>query len=207
METKLVKPTDITLIADLLREGKVVAFPTDTVYGLGVRFDFEKAIKKLKKAKVRPDTKPLPMMVSSKAQINTVAQTTENANIVIDKWMPGALTIVLKKMPHIPGFVTNHEDTIAIRMADDEFVTRLIDLVGVPLLVTSANISGMPPATTSEEALEQLDGRIEVIVEGSSRGGRASTIIDLTTPEIKVLREGPITLDRILYSIKEAKEQ
>lgn len=206
METKLLSSIQIDEIAALLQDGQVVAFPTDTVFGLAVRYDSEDAMNRLKEAKVRPDSKPLPMMVSNKNQIQLVAQINEQAQIIIDKWMPGALTIVLRKHESVPDFVTNGEETIAIRMADDEFVIRLIEKVGVPLLVTSANISGQSAATSSKETLEQLGGRIDAVVEGDSKGGRASTILDLTEETIKVLREGPITIDRVLYSIKEARE-
>lgn len=207
METKLLNIDQIQQIADLLLQERVVAFPTDTVYGLAVRYDSLDALERLKQAKVRPDSKPIPMMVANKSQIAMVAKISPFADIIIDKWMPGALTIVLHKKADVPDYVTNDEPTIAIRMADDEFVNKIIELVGVPLLVTSANISGSATTTSSKEVIQQLDGRIDAIVEGNSKGGRPSTIIDLTTHEIKVLREGPITLDRILYSVKEAKEQ
>lgn len=206
METRLMSVDEVQEIAKKLQEGSVVAFPTDTVFGLAVRFDNEQAILRLKEAKVRPDAKPLPLMVSNKSQIALVAKINDLAAAVIDKWMPGALTVVLSKKEEVPAYVTNGEPTIAIRMADDEFVSQLIELVGVPLLVTSANISGQLPATSHKEAMEQLDGRIDIIVEGNSKGGRPSTIIDVTSNNISVLREGPITLDRILYSIKEIEQ-
>ena len=202
MKTKLIEKDRIEEIADLLREGKLVAFPTDTVFGLACIYDNEDAIQAMKIAKERPDSKPFPLMVGSKEQIGDIALVDNRCANIIERWMPGALTLVMKKKESVPAFVTNGEDTIAIRMADDEFVLRLINAVGKPLLVTSANISNQPSATCDSEALAQLDGRIEGVVIGNSLGARASTIIDVTNKELVVLREGPISLERILFTLK-----
>lgn len=202
METKLIEKERIEEIAGLLKEGKLVAFPTDTVFGLACVYDNEKSISDMKYAKERPDSKPFPLMVGSKAQIEEIAYVDDRTRRIIESWLPGALTLILKKKEAIPDYVTNGEDTIAIRMADDEFVLQLIKEVGKPLLVTSANISSQPSATSDSEAYAQLNGRIDGIVKGNSLGARASTIIDVTKDELSVLREGPISLDRINFSLK-----
>ena len=178
-----------------------MAFPTDTVYGLAVRYDLKEAILKMKEAKQRPETKPFPMMVSSKAQIERVAVTDARSQKLIDHWMPGALTLVFKKRPEVDELVTNGFPTIGIRMPDDEFVLEIINRVGVPLLVPSANLSGQPSCTTSEEVLKQLDGRIDAVVLGESGASTASTVCDTTGDELKILRQGPIKLEDLKASI------
>ena len=205
METKILEETQLDEVVELLLAGEVVAFPTDTVYGVACVYDREESINKMKAAKGRPEYKPFPLMVSNKEQIQEVAEVDERTEHIIDAWMPGAITIVLKKKAVLPDSATNNEPTVAIRMADDELVTNIINKVGKPLLVTSANLSGEPSTSMYKEVYEKLNGRISALIARDSRGAKASTIIDLTNPEIKVLREGPITLDRILISIKDRK--
>ena len=201
METQRLTKKDSAQIVEILNRGGVVAFPTDTVYGLAVRYDLKDAILKMKEAKQRPETKPFPMMVSSKAQIERVAVTDARSQKLIDQWMPGALTLVFKKRPEIDELVTNGFPTIGIRMPDDDFVLEIINRVGVPLLVPSANLSGQPSCTTSEEVLKQLDGRIDAVVLGESGASTASTVCDTTGDELKILRQGPIKLEDLEASI------
>ena len=201
METQRLTKKDSAQIVEILNRGGVVAFPTDTVYGLAVRYDLKEAILKMKEAKQRPETKPFPMMVSSKAQIERVAVTDARSQKLIDQWMPGALTLVFKKRPEIAELVTNGFPTIGIRMPDDDFVLEIINRVGVPLLVPSANLSGQPSCTTSEEVLKQLDGRIDAVVLGESGASTASTVCDTTGDELKILRQGPIKLEDLEASI------
>ena len=201
METQRLTKKDSAQIVEILNRGGVVAFPTDTVYGLAVRYDLKEAILKMKEAKQRPETKPFPMMVSSKAQIERVAVTDARSQKLIDHWMPGALTLVFKKRPEIDELVTNGFPTIGIRMPDDDFVLEIINRVGVPLLVPSANLSGQPSCTTSEEVLKQLDGRIDAVVLGESGASTASTVCDTTGDELKILRQGPIKLEDLEASI------
>ena len=201
METQRLTKKDSAQIVEILNRGGVVAFPTDTVYGLAVRYDLKEAILKMKEAKQRPETKPFPMMVSSKAQIERVAVTDAPSQKLIDHWMPGALTLVFKKRPEVDELVTNGFPTIGIRMPDDEFVLEIINRVGVPLLVPSANLSGQPSCTTSEEVLKQLDGRIDAVVLGESGASTASTVCDTTGDELKILRQGPIKLEDLKASI------
>ena len=201
METQRLTKKDSAQIVEILNRGGVVAFPTDTVYGLAVRYDLKEAILKMKEAKQRPETKPFPMMVSSKAQIERVAVTDARSQKLIDHWMPGALTLVFKKRPEVDELVTNGFPTIGIRMPDDEFVLEIINRVGVPLLVPSANLSGQPSCTTSEEVLKQLEGRIDAVVLGESGASTASTVCDTTGDELKILRQGPIKLEDLEASI------
>lgn len=201
METQRLTKKDSAKIVEILNSGGVVAFPTDTVYGLAVRYDLKEAILKMKEAKQRPENKPFPMMVSSKAQIERVAVTDARSQKLIDQWMPGALTLVFKKKPEIDELVTNGFPTIGIRMPDDDFVLEIINRVGVPLLVPSANLSGQPSCTTSEEVLKQLDGRIDAVVLGESGASTASTVCDTTGDELKILRQGPIKLEDLEASI------
>ena len=198
METKRYQKKDIEQIADLLKEGKVVAFPTDTVYGLAVIYDDEKALEALKKSKGRPENKPIPTMVSSVSQLKEIACTNKTIDIIAKYLMPGALTIICKKQDRLPAYLTNGMDTIGIRMPNDDFILHLIDLCEKPLLVTSANLSGEKPGKTHEEVLEQLDGRIDAIVTGAAEGSMASTIVDVTSEDLKIIREGIISKKQIL---------
>ena len=190
-------------VSKAIGTGKVIAFPTDTVYGLGVRYDNEDALKHLKQAKIRPETKPIPMMVSSLSQIEEVAYVNDKAKKLIENFMPGAFTIVLKKKETVADYVTNALPTIAIRMPNDEFVLTIMDTIGKAMLVTSANISNEQSCQSGEEVLKQLDGRIDGIVMGESGSSQASTIVDASGADIKILRAGVIDEAMIQKVLKE----
>lgn len=202
METKVLAKDQFELITELIRDGQVVAFPTDTVYGLGIRYDSEVAVKRLKQAKQRDANKPFPLMVSNIAQIDQVAYLNSEYSEVVKHLMPGALTIIVRKKNVIPDYATNGKDTIAIRMPDDEFVLALLEELG-PLLVTSANMSGEKAANDQNEVLAQLDGRIAAVVKGHSLSAIPSTIVDLTSFPLKILRQGEITFEQIQPYLKE----
>lgn len=204
MNTKRIELNDVESVVNILNNGGVVAFPTDTVYGLGCRFDNLEAIKALKKAKGRDENKPLPFMCSHIKDINNVAYVSDDALKVINKLMPGALTVILKKKEDVSDYITNGFDTIGIRIPDDDYVLNIINSCKVPLLVTSANKSNMPTGTTSTEVLEQLDGLIDGVVIGESAMKRASTIVNLIDG-VRIVREGPIDLKTIEDTIKEKK--
>ena len=197
MKTNRYEQKDIETVANLLKDGKVVAFPTDTVYGLACIYENEEALEALKISKGRPEDKPIPTMVSDIRQMQEIAVMDELAIRLADEFMPGPITMILKKKETLPDFVTNGFPTIGIRMPDDDFILHLIDLCEKPLLVTSANLSGEETGKTDEEVLEQLDERIDAIVMGEAVGKIASTIIDLTGDNVNILREGPITKQMI----------
>lgn len=197
METLRFTKEDLDVVAGMLMAGSVVAFPTDTVYGLGVIYDDEQALQALKEAKGRPDNKPIPTMVGTQAQLDQVAQVNETARTLAQTFMPGAITLIMKKKQGVPSYVTNGLDTIGIRMPDDAFVCSLIEKCGKPLLVTSANLSGEATGVMDEQVLAQLEGRIDAIVMGEAKGKQSSTIVDATSEEIKILRTGPISEEEI----------
>ena len=197
MTTKKYTKEQITEVAALIKAGGMVAFPTDTVYGLAVSIADFSTIEKLKIAKGRPEDKPFPMMVSSLAQLETVAIITEKQKKVIERFMPGPLTIIFKKQADLNAVITNGFATVGIRMPYDDWVIRLIELVGNPLLVPSANLSGAKTCYDHNEVLAQLDKRIDGVVIGKSGALRASTIVDMSQEEIKLIRQGAISLSEI----------
>ncbi|MBQ6334270.1 MAG: threonylcarbamoyl-AMP synthase [Erysipelotrichaceae bacterium] len=201
MKTIRYSKDDKEKIVKALKKGGLVAFPTDTVFGLACIME-EKAIKKVYAAKGRSFDKPLPMMCASLNMIKEVAYVNELAEKIAEKFMPGALTLVFKKKDEIPSYVTNGKDSIGIRIPDDDFILGLINDLGLPLMVTSANISGEGSLLNWEDVLEAMDGKIAGIVCEDARGQTASTIIDVSGEEIKMLREGPMSLDAIREALQ-----
>ena len=202
MNTIRFEKEDLEAVVELLKEGNVVAFPTDTVYGLGVIYENEEALEALKEAKGRPENKPIPTMVASLEQIETIAEVDDRARKLVNAFMPGAFTIILKKKDTLPDYITNGFDTVGIRMPDDPFVLEMIEKCEKPLLVTSANLSGEETGVNDEQVLSQLDGRIDAIVLGEAGGKVASTIVDMSKEEINIIRSGPIDEETILNTLK-----
>lgn len=197
METKLYTENDIDEIVEMIKSGCLVAFATDTVYGLAADIKNKESVEKMKKVKGRTDSKPFPIMVSNVDQIKEIAIVNDREKKLIEAFMPGALTIVFKKKSNLDEYVTNGFGTVAVRMPDDKFVLALIERIGHPLLVTSANISDEPSCLNFKEVIEQLGGLIEGVVVGASGGNVASTIVDCSGKKIEILRKGEITLDNI----------
>ncbi|MBM6677605.1 threonylcarbamoyl-AMP synthase [Faecalicoccus pleomorphus] len=187
---------EINAVADALQNHKIIALPTDTVYGVGVMYGGLKDLQRLKNAKHRPETKPIPMMVSSIEHMEQVAVVDERVKKIAERFLPGALTLVLKVKDNVPKEYTNGLDTIAIRIPDEPFILHVIDELNAPLLVTSANQSGAKTALTSDDVLDQLPD-IDGLVLGKCRALQASTIVDCTQENLKILREGPITLEQL----------
>lgn len=192
MKTEVLDPEDMPRVLALLERGEVVAFPTDTVYGVGILYDRPRAVEKMKRAKQRDAGKPFPLMVSSLSQLEEAAQGVREYRELIEQFMPGALTIVVKRKDSVPAFAVNGKDTVAVRMPDDPWCLELLRKAG-PMLVTSANLSGQKPAEDEKDVLEQLDGRIAAVVRGHAGSGRPSTIVDLTGDAPVILRRGDIT--------------
>ena len=202
MKTILYNSSDIDIICEKLISGEVISFPTDTVYGVGVIYDNFDALNALKKAKIRPEEKAIPTMVYDINSLKEVAALNENALKIAKAFMPGPITLVLPKRKEISNFMTSGKDTIGVRIPNDDFILKLIEKCGKPILVSSANISGGENCFTHNDVLKQLDGRINGVVKGMAGGQMASTIIDMTSNTPVILREGKVSLEEILEVIK-----
>ncbi len=190
-------PDAILAAVQVLRTGGLVAFPTDTVYGVGALAFDERAVQSIYDAKDRPDDKAIPILLGDAADLPQVAlDLNETAERLAEAFWPGPLTIVVRKQPALPRAVSA-TDTVGVRVPDHELARRLLISAG-PMAVTSANRSGQPSPNTAAGVLEQLGGRIGLILDGGTTpGGVPSTVVDCTQSEPTVLREGPITLENI----------
>lgn len=194
--TKVLWKKNLEETACLLKSGAIVAFPTDTVFGIGVIYNDRVAVERMKQAKGRDACKPFPLMVASVRQLEEVACLTDRERKIARRFTPGALTLVLKRKDTVDKNLVNGFDTIAVRIPDDRYVLKLLRKTG-PMFVTSANLSSQPRANNEKEVLAQLDGRIEAVVRGKAKSGVASTIIDCTGERIKCLREGTLSFKEI----------
>ena len=186
--------TDIQAAADLLRDGAVVVFPTDTVYGIGVDPFNEQAIAQLYAAKQRPSDKGLPILLSDVAQLARVAHMPVSAvaSTLMQRFWPGPLTLIVQRHPNLPAAIAPGT-TIAVRMPDCAVACQLIEAAGGAVATSSANISSQPAAQSAEFAYAMLSGAVAAIIDdGVSPGGAASTIVDCTVSPPRVLRVGPL---------------
>ena len=199
MDTKLfnTEENEINEAGKIIRNGGLVAFPTETVYGLGASAFDADAAKKIYAAKGRPSDNPLIVHICDKSQINDIAAEIPNAaQIVIEKFMPGPVTIILKKKPVVPDDVTAGLDTVAIRFPAHETAQRLIAAAGVPIAAPSANLSGKPSPTKAKHVIKDMTGRIDAIIDGGDCNvGVESTIVDFTGERPVILRPGGVTYD------------
>ena len=201
MDTKVVKTTEEELIeaAAILKKGGLVAFPTETVYGLGADALNEEAARKIYAAKGRPSDNPLIAHIAKKEDIEPlVREIPEAGKKLMDAFWPGPLTLIFPKSGRVPEGTTGGLDTVAVRMPSDPVARRLIELAGTPVAAPSANTSGRPSPTTAEHVRQDMDGRIEMIVDGGPVGiGVESTIVDVTGEIPMVLRPGAITMEML----------
>ena len=200
MKTIKYTKMDKDKIINTLIQGGILAFPTDTVFGLGCIMD-EKAIKKIYKAKKRDLNKPLPMMCSGLRMINKVAYVNDREKKLIKKFTPGPITIIFDKKENVDDYISQGLDTIGIRVPDDNFILDIIKGINAPLMVTSANISDSGSLLKWQDVYKQLNGKIDGIVCEDAKGEKASVIVD-ARKKIKILREGPISLKMIKEALK-----
>ena len=196
---------DSTEAAEFIKRGGVVAFPTETVYGLGANVFDERAVAKIFEAKERPADNPLIAHVSSVKRIKTLAtEITESAGKLIDRFFPGPLTIVLPRSERVPTIATAGLDTIGVRMPRYPLACAFIEACGMPLAAPSANLSGRPSPTTWQAVLEDLDGRIDCILQGEpTEIGLESTVVDCTGKVPLVLRVGAVSLEQLQAVVPE----
>ncbi len=198
---KIEDPDALTYAFEVLTGGGLVAFPTDTVYGLGALALDGKAVRKIYAAKKRPVEKAIPILVGDMDGLSkVVAGTNEVALKLAARFWPGPLTLVLPKHASISKMVSS-TPSVGVRIPNHPAALALLRLVG-PMAVTSANISGQPSPATAQEVLEQLDKRIPLILDGGrTPGGVPSTVVDCLGLQPTILRPGPVTLEEIQSAI------
>ena len=193
---------DYLLAKQALDNSQVIAFPTETVMGLGVYYNDFDAYSLLNKIKCRPEDKPYSMMLFSKDEIKKYAYVDERAKKVIDAFMPGEITVLLRSKDSVPGYVTHNSGVIGLRVPNLTDLLGFLRFIETPLLVPSANKSGEKPAMSSDEVKSIFKNEVGFVFEGSAKGGVPSTLVDLTQKEVKIYREGNISLSDILKVIE-----
>ena len=185
-------------IVSLVQSGGVIAFPTDTAYGLGTDPFNDAAIDRIFRIKGRPDAKPILLVVSSIDMAESVAEPDEVFYDLTKRFWPGPLTVILRAAETVPSKLTAGTETIGVRWPVADFATELVNRLGTPVTATSANRSGLPAAVTAEEVRAQLGDSVDALIDGGelpARGG--STVLDLTADAPVVLREGPISFESL----------
>lgn len=204
MRTEILQASSSGAIAQalhILQTGGLVAFPTDTVYGIGALAFDGNAVESIYAAKDRPMEKAIPVLIGDAADVEKVGMDIpESARRLSDRFWPGPLTIIVPKRPDLPAAVSTNA-TVGVRVPDHEFARALLRATG-PLAVTSANVSGAQSPLTAREVYEQLGGRIALILDGGrTPGGVPSTLVDCTSADLRVLREGPLTLEQLMRAV------
>ena len=200
-DTLILKPTkeNIEIAAKIIRDGGLVAFPTETVYGLGADAMNADAVGRIYEAKGRPSDNPMIVHISRASDIGQLTRMLSPQIVeIIDNFWPGPLTIVVKKRPEVPDRTTGGLDTVAVRLPDNEIAQALISASCCPIAAPSANLSGGPSPTRAKDVIADMMGRVDAIIEGDDcRVGIESTVLDLSGDEPTILRPGIITAETI----------
>jgi L-threonylcarbamoyladenylate synthase len=197
------QPNAISLALQVLRTGGLVAFPTDTVYGIGADVFSKESIEKLYLAKDRDSAKAIPVLVGEAAQLEQVTASFSGQAIRLAKrFWPGPLTLIVSRHPGLPEALSPFP-TIGVRMPNHPVSLELLRRSG-PLATTSANLSGGKDALTAQEVFEQLEGRVDLILDGGiCPGGIPSTVVDCTTQALRIIRQGPLLLEELERALSE----
>lgn len=189
----------VEIAAELIKQGKIVVFPTETVYGIGTNGLDENAVKKLYEVKQRTLKKPISLLVSNMEMVNLIAKDiTEVEYKIMEKFFPGPLTIILKKKEIVPDILTAGQDTVGVRMPRGEIARKLVEYANVPIAAPSANISGEPSGTNLQEIKKHFEGKVDYFIDGgNSELGLSSTIVQVVDGNPQILRQGNITLEQI----------
>ena len=205
MNTEHIKITDIVAeendlarAATILRDGGLVVFPTETVYGLGGDATRDEAAKKIYAAKGRPSDNPLIIHIANPADAERYAVTNELYYRLAKAFMPGPLTVILPRRESIPTSTTGGLDSVAVRCPAHPVAHKLIELCGFPIAAPSANLSGKPSPTSASHVAQDMDGRVDMIIDGGeSEIGLESTIVKIVDDELILLRPGGLTCDAL----------
>ena len=202
---KILKSTELDEAAKLLREGKVIAFPTETVYGLGVVYDSKEAYDALVSVKRRPPDKPFTLMLADLEDVEKYAILNKASKALVKEFMPGQFTLITKARPGLPAWCVSNIGNVGIRIADYELIRDLIRKTCKPLLVPSANKSGEQPGTTAKEVVDAFKDELAAVVDGNTVSNVPSTIVFVGEDHTEVFREGAIKIDAIREVISKEK--
>ena len=185
--------------AEIIKNGGIVVFPTETVYGIGTNGLYKEAVQRLYKIKERPLNKPISLLVSDYEMIEKVVKDINELEYkIMKKFFPGPLTIILNKKDIVPDIVTSGGSTVGIRMPEEEITRKLIEYAGVPIAAPSANISGKPSGIDLQEIIKEFGDMVDYYIDGGkSKIGIGSTIVKVENNTIKILREGSISKKEI----------
>ncbi|HHT37550.1 MAG: L-threonylcarbamoyladenylate synthase [Candidatus Wallacebacter cryptica] len=199
VETQIIQPDQLDLAVRLLKQGECVAFPTETVYGLGADALNAEAVAKIFAAKQRPADNPLIVHIHSFEQVSELVKDYDRSvEILMEQFWPGPLSLILPKQDVIPEIVSGGLNTVALRMPDHNLALELLRQVDLPLAAPSANLSGSPSPTRAEHVYQDLQGRIPLILDGGPTGwGLESTVLDCTSSPFRVLRPGGVTVEQL----------
>ena len=194
---KLLKQTQLDEAAEILKNGGLIAFPTETVFGLGVVYDDKQAYDRLVSVKRRPPEKPFTLMLADIEDIEKYAKLNPISKALIKNFMPGQFTMITDAQPGLPGWCVSEIGRVGIRIADYDLIRNLIRRTGKPLLVPSANRSGEEPSTTSSEVSKVFGDELDAVIEGESISNTPSTVVLVEEKFTHVFREGVVTMDQI----------
>ncbi len=202
---QFISEQQIQLAIEVLRRGGIAAFPTDTVYGLGAAANMESAIEMIYQVKRRPRSLPFPLLLAEITQIAEVAESVPGlAWHLAERFLPGGLTLVLPKSPGISQLITAGGNTVAVRIPAHPIPRALCRGLGMPIIGTSANLSGQPNPVTASEVYNQLGERVDLIIDGGRcPGGIESTVVDVSGETPKILREGAVPRKVVEEAIRE----
>lgn len=179
---------------EVLRNGGIVIFPTETVYGIGTNAYCEKSVEKIYEIKERPEEKPLSILVSNVNEISKYAIINNSMEEqIIKNFMPGPITIILEKRPEVFDYITSGKNTIGIRIPDNRIILKILEDLKLPIVAPSANISGHPSGIELNEILPDFENKVDICIDGGkSELSESSTIVQVVDNEIKILRQGKI---------------
>ena len=185
---------------DILKSGGIVAYPTETFYGLGVKYDLEDPLERLCAVKQRPQEKAMPLIIGNKELLSSVTDSIGiMAECLMHSFWPGPLTLIFPAKENLSQFITAGTGVVAVRVPGESFALALAEITGFPITATSANPSGLPPAEDAETVIEYFGDTIDLIIDaGPTPGGLPSTIVATTGDTIEVLREGVIKKEALL---------
>lgn len=193
----------LNIAVDTLLAGGIIAYPTETFYALGVKFDLTQSLKKLYDIKQRPKEKALPLIIGERKLLYSLSSSVNRtATSLMDRFWPGPLTLVFPAFGSLSDYVTAGTHTVAVRIPGGSFALKLAESARFPFTATSANISGNPPAIAAETVIEYFHDSIDLIIDGGKTpGGLPSTIVDVTKETARILREGSVKKENMAASL------